>query len=108
MATISINTPDTLEFKNIIPGSPLSSAPFVHVQLGTWEFNDRTDTGIIIDTDSSPDAPPVLTGSDARKLAKWLLRAADELDGVDKSNNKKKKKREHYEEDDDETGGYSF
>lgn len=108
MATISINTPDTIEFKNIVPGKPLNSAPFVSIQLGTWDFSTRTETGIVIDTDSSPDNPPVLSATDARKLAKWLARAADELDGADKSHKKTNKKRTHYEEDDDETGGYRF
>lgn len=108
MATISINTPDAIEFRNIIPGKAINTAPFVSAQLGTWEFETHTDTGVVIDTDNSANNPPVLSASDARKLAKWLIRAADELDGSIKSTKKNQKKRTHYDEDDDETGGYKF
>ncbi len=107
MATISINTPDTIEFRTNLPGAPKNPVPYVSVQLGTWELAARTETGIIIDTDGSADYPPVLSSNDARKLAKWLNKAADELDGV--APKKQTKKRHHYEEDDDDTnGGYRF
>lgn len=106
MAVTSINTPDTIEFRTSIPDAPKDPIPFVSIQLGTWELTSRTDTGIIIDSGGDTNYSPVLSASDARKLAKWLNRAADELEGISvKKNNKKK---HHYEEDDDETGGYKF
>jgi hypothetical protein len=43
---------------------------------------------------------PLLTPADARKLAKWLNKAADELEGP-KSSKKPGHKQRHYEEDDD-------
>lgn len=106
MAIIAINTPDTIEFRTNISGAPKDPVPYVSIQSGIWELNTRTESGIIIDSGGSTDYPPVLSALDARKLAKWLIKAADELEGVDvKKNNKKK---HQYEDDDDETGGYRF
>lgn len=103
MAIIAINTPDTLEFHTNIPGAPKNPVPYVSIQLGTWELPTRTESGIIIDTGGAADYAPILSPTDARKLAKWLNKAADDLEGVP---SKKNKKKAHYNEDDDETGGY--
>lgn len=108
MAITVINTPDTIEFHTSIPGAPKNPVPFVSIQLGTWELPARTESGIVIDSGGDNDYPPVLSASDARKLAKWLVKAADDLEGVDNKKHNNNKKRQHYEEDDDETGGYKF
>lgn len=106
MAITAINTSDTIEFRTNIPGAPKNPVPYVSIQLGVWELKEKTESGIIIDSGGSTDYSPVLSAADARKLAKWLNKAADDLEGVvAKKNNKKK---HQYDDDDDETGGYKF
>lgn len=106
MAIIVVNTSDTIEFHTNIPGAPTNPVPYVLFQLGTWELPARNESGVIIDTDGDQGFPPVLSATDARKLAKWLTKAADDLEGV---SSKKNKKKHHFDDDeDDETGGYKF
>ena len=100
MATLTLNTDDAIEFKNITANVSAKDAPFTIVQLGEWEVGRSTSSGIVIDAFGPEDNPPILSAQDARKLAKWLSRAADILDGV-KDAPKKNKKRAHYEEDDE-------
>lgn len=98
MATIVVNTPDNIQFVNATDRKTKES-PTLVVQAGDWEIGDHVEAGIVFDLFG--DQPPLLTTIDARKLAKWLQRAADNLDGV-KHSDKKHKHRHHYEEDDDE------
>ena len=101
MATITINTAETIEFRDAQPNLP-PDASFVTAQLGKWALDNSVETGIIVDA-SGPDTPPtVLSANNARKLAKWLTRAADELDAA--GGTKATKKRHYYEQDDDEYG----
>lgn len=100
MATLHINTADTLEFKNIRPELQAKDYPFISAQLGDWEIAGKLEPGIVIDAAGTDDYPLLLSANDARKLAKWLTRAADVLDGATKPP-KQNKKRTHYEEDED-------
>jgi hypothetical protein len=101
VATVVVNKPDQIEFKNIKANAPPADAPTLTVQAGNWETADgSTEAGVVVDV-YGPEAP-ILTPADARKLAKWLTRAADELEGTHKKNNKHKHYR-HYEPDDDNT-----
>ncbi len=104
MATLSLNTPDAIEFKNMRPDVPANDAPVVLVQVGEWAMGKTTEAGVIVDAYGTDAYTPILTANDARKLAKWLNRAADILDNAT-STPKKSKKRTHYEEDDEP---YSF
>lgn len=96
MATIVENRPDSLVYTNGLSADKENS-PTLAVQAGDWEVGDHVESGIVFDT-YGPQ-PPLLTSADARKLAKWLNRAADSLDGV-KHSDKKNKHRHHYEQDD--------
>lgn len=100
MATLHINTADTIEFKNIRPELQSKDYPFISAQLGDWEIAGKLEPGIVIDAIGTDDYPLLLSANDARKLAKWLTRAADTLDGTT-APHKQNKKRTHYEEDDD-------
>lgn len=104
MANISLNTPDTIEFKNVVLGVAAETYPSLLAQVGSWDVANHPETGIAIDTDGGP----VLSANDARKLAKWLNKAADALDGEISQQKKTPKRRQHYEDDDDENGGYKF
>lgn len=95
MATIVKNTPDHIEFKNITPSD---SSPTLSVQAGDWETSAGGETGVVFDVFG--DQPPLLSPNEARKLAKWLERAATALDGK-KPDKKHKHHRSGYEDDDD-------
>jgi hypothetical protein len=96
VATVVVNTPDAIEFANISENAK-QNQPTLSVQVGEWEADNRVDVGVVVDTYGSQ--LPILTSNDARKLAKWLVRAADILDGV-KNSAKKSRPRTHYEVDD--------
>ena len=98
MATVVANTPDLIEFKNILAGIDPKESPTVIAQVGSWEADGHEESGVVIDVYGTQ--VPLLTSSDARKLAKWLNKAADELDGP-KTSKKPGRKQRHYEEDDD-------
>ncbi len=100
MATVVVNKPAHIEFVNITTVATDDTAPRLTVQSGNWETTStsRGEAGIVFDAYGAE--LPILTPTDARKLAKWLNRAADELDGGHKKNNKNKQR--HYERDDDD------
>lgn len=98
MATVVVNRPDLIEFKN---ATTSGEAPTLNVQAGDWDLGGHAESGVVFDVAGDP--LPILTAHDARKLAKWLNRAADELEGKKKSN---KKPRYRVEEDDEDTYGY--
>lgn len=101
MATVVVNKPDQIEFTNITPTVAGEEPPTLTVQAGNWQTatGGRGETGIVFDAYGTE--LPILTPNDARKLAKWLNRAADDLEGGHKKNNKNKQHR-HYELDDDD------
>lgn len=100
MATVVVNRSDLIEFRNIVPGSPASSSPTLVAQAGTWQAGTNDETGIVFDVGGAE--APLLTPVDARKLARWLTKAADELEGLSHDKKKHKSKRHWGEDDDDE------
>lgn len=103
MATVVVNRPDLIEFRNIVPKAQASDSPTLVVQAGVWQAENNTDeTGIVFDVGGAN--APLLTPVDARKLAKWLTKAADELEGIGAEKKKHKQKR-HWGED-EEDGEY--
>lgn len=103
MATLTKNTADSIEFTELHAGDNPKTPSFVIAQLGEWEIGGKNESGIVIDSSGPEVFPAVLSANNARKLAKWLVRAADTLDGA--SSSKPAKKRQHYEPDDDNNYG---
>jgi hypothetical protein len=101
VATLRINTQEEIEFQNIRADLAAKAAPFVRAEVGEWEMGKHVEAGVVVDAAGTQLYAPILSANDARKLAKWLNRAADLLDGCAKSEKKNSKKRTHYEEDDD-------
>lgn len=97
MATVVVNTPDHIEFKNINAAKSQNDAPTVSFQAGEWDADNYTEAGIVVDVFGAQ--LPLLSPADARKLAKWLNRAADDIEGV--RADKKRKHRPQRDEDDD-------
>lgn len=73
--------------------------PTVLAELGTWKTENGNSSGVVVDVFGSEQ--PLLSAADARKLGKWLLRAAEELDGKP-SQDKKNKPRRHYDDEEEQ------
>jgi hypothetical protein len=101
VATVVENRPDSIQYINASTTSS-KDIPTLVLQSGDWQVDDHVEAGIVVDT-FGPQ-PPILTSADARKLAKWLNRAADNLDGV--KNSDKKKHRHRYKQEDDDLNEY--
>jgi hypothetical protein len=95
VSTVVVNKPDHIEFKNITSAQSPADSPTVSFQSGDWDAGNHTETGIVVDVFGAQ--LPLLSPADARKLAKWLTRAADEIDGCKSA----KKRKPRYEPDDD-------
>lgn len=94
MATVTKNTADCVEFQNFSP----SDAPTLNVQAGDWQTNNGShEAGLVFDVFGSQ--APILSPDDARKLARWLERAAALLDGKKPD---KKHRQKHRTAGDDE------
>jgi hypothetical protein len=93
VATVTKNTADCVEFQNFAP----SDAPTLLVSAGDWQTNSGGhETGLVFDVFGAQ--APILSPDDARKLARWLERAAAFLDGK----KPEKKHKQKYRSDDDE------
>lgn len=99
MANIVVNSADTIQFVDGA-GKEIAETPTVVFQLGDWDAGSHVESGIMVDV--SGDEAPLLSATNARKLAKWLTRAADALENVSKSSQNKKRSKSEYVEDYDE------
>ena len=97
MATVVVNNPDHIEFRNVNVVKASDDSPTVSFQSGEWRADNYVEAGIVVDVFGSQ--LPLLSPADARKLAKWLNRAADNIEGV--KTDKKRKPRPHHDEDDE-------
>lgn len=95
MASVVVNSADTIQFVNV-SGKDIKNDPTLIIQAGDWETGDSVETGITFDVFGAQ--PPILTTANVRKLAQWLTKTADLLDGVKPA--KKKHSKPRYEEDD--------
>lgn len=96
MATVVVNNPDHIEFRNVNAAKKQDDSPAVSFQAGEWSAENHVEAGIVVDVFGSQ--LPLLSPTDARKLAKWLTRAADDLEGVKHA--KQRKHRPRLEADD--------
>lgn len=106
MATVVTNTSDEIIFRNAGINGDLKAAPTLQILAGDWDNKGSLEAGIVFETQG--DEFPMLTATDARKLAKWLNRAADLLEDV--KTKKKKPTQRNYDyrsdDDDDDLGVY--
>lgn len=102
MATVVLNSSDAIQFVNI-SAKPSQTDPTLILQAGDWQNDNSVESGIMFDV--TGQEAPILTADNARKLAKWLQRAADMLEGV--KTNTKKRHRFSYDEDDDNTDDFT-
>lgn len=103
MATVLKNTADEIVFCNSAAEKKPKDVPTLTAIVGDWETGNAVEPGVVFEI--SGDQFPMLTSADARKLSKWLARAADVLDDVKPQ---KKKNQPHYEQDDTDNYGFRF
>lgn len=99
MANITVNSADTIQFVNG-PGKETAETPTAIFQVGDWDAGSYVESGIMVDV-AGPEAP-LLSASNARKLAKWLIRAADSLEHAGNSSSQKKRGKYSRNEDDED------
>lgn len=93
---VKINTPDLLEIVNECSpekGDP----PTLLIEFGTWKTETGNQTGIAVEVFG--DQAPLLGPGEARRLSKWLLQAAERMDGSRGPARRGQKKRRHDEDD---------
>lgn len=103
MATVLINTPEEIGFCNSAVNVKKEEIPTLKAIASDWDTGDGVESGIVFEIYGAQF--PILTANDARKLSKWLARAADTLENVKPQ---KKKSLPHYEPEDEENYGFRF
>lgn len=98
MSSIINQTADIFELQNVNAAQKEADPPTLLAEAGTWRSPLGNQSGVSVTVYG--DMAPLLSVGDARKFAKWLLRAADELEGESKGAERKgQKKRREFEED---------
>jgi hypothetical protein len=98
---IVTNEPDLFELRNDVPVAEGEDPPTVLVEAGTWKTHTGNATGIAITTYG--DLAALLSPNEARKLAKWLMKTAERLEGESRSKSRPGSKPSHYDLDDEAT-----
>ena len=97
--TIKVSTPDLFEVVNNVPGKPETDLPTLSAELGIWQFDDGEQTGINFDVFGF--RAPILSAAEARRLSKWLMQAAEAIDGSRAADARRGRKKRRYDEEDE-------
>lgn len=95
--TVKLNTPDLFEVVNEYPSEQSDDTPTLLIEFGTWKTENGNQTGISFEVFGA--RAPILGPSEARRLSKWLLHAAERMDGSRADMRRGQKKRRHDEDD---------
>lgn len=106
MATVLTNTPDEIVFCNSAVDKKKDDIPTLKAIAGDWETGTSLEPGIVFETYGAQF--PILTATDARKLSKWLSRAADMLEDVKPQKKKGTNKPRYDTDDEDDNYGLRF
>lgn len=106
MATVLTNTPDEIVFCNSAVEKKKEEVPTLKVVAGDWEVGTSLEAGVVFEVYGAQF--PILTATDARKLAKWLTRAADLLEDVKPQKKKGSTKPRYDTDDEDDNYGLRF
>jgi hypothetical protein len=98
---IVTNEIDIFELRNDVPTAKLEDLPTLFAETGIWSTKTGDVAGISMTTYG--DVSTLVSPTEARKLAKWLTRAADALEGANSRKSRPGSKPSHYEPDDDDT-----
>lgn len=94
---VKLNTPDLIEIVNDVPVTKGEDPPTVLAEFGTWKTETGDQTGVVFEVFG--ERTPLLGVSEARRLAKWLMQAAERMDGGPVERRGGQKKRRHDEDD---------
>lgn len=97
---IVTNEIDIFELQNDVPVAKGEDQPTFLAEAGTWKTKTGQITGISVTTYG--EVAPLVSPTEARKLAKWLIRAAEDLEGADSRKSRPGSKPSHYDQDDEE------
>ena len=91
---------DAIEIRPVSPPPPANEeAACLQAQVGTFDTDAGSFSGVSVEAFGF--YAPLLSANEARRFAKWLLRAADLLDGSRRHQDRKGQKKRRYDEDDD-------
>lgn len=99
MSPIVHNERDIFEARNAVPVREGEDPPTLLAELGNWRTPQGLVSGVSVSTFG--EVAPVLSAIEARKFAKWLHKAADDMEGGNNQRARPGAKRSHYEQDDD-------
>lgn len=99
MSDIKTITKGMLELINPVTVQNEEDRPMLLLEVGLWKTQDGNKSGISVSTFG--ELAPIIEPQDARRLAKWLLAAADELSGEKKQKDRKGPRRAHWDDEDD-------
>lgn len=99
VSDIKTITPDFFEIVNPFVAAKGEDPPTLLLEVGIWKTDKGNKSGISVS--AFGELAPLIEPQDARRLAKWLLAAADELSGEKKSKEKRGSKRAHWDDEDD-------
>lgn len=100
MSPIAHNEPDIFEVRNDVPVAAGEDPPTLLAEVGTWKTPQGNVSGVSVTTYG--EVAPLLSPNEARKFSKWLLKAAEELEGTGNQKARPGSKPSHYELDDEE------
>lgn len=98
---------DFIRFSNKFFSSDEADPSALLVEFGSFQDpSAHLNAGFVFTAEG--DYSPVLSAKDARKLSRWLEKAADTLEGISPQKKQKKKKRHQYSDDDEENDDYVY
>lgn len=99
VSDIRLYTDDTLELQNPVAEQKGEEPPTLLFEVGVWNMPTGQKSGIAVS--AFGELAPLIEPQDARRLAKWLLAAADTLSGEKKQKGRKGPRRAHWDDEDD-------
>lgn len=99
MSPIVHNDRDSFEVRNMASDLKDADQPTLLAEVGDWRTTNGVVTGVSFSTFG--DVSPILSPTEARKLAKWLQKVADDMEGAKTNRDRPGSKRSHYELDDE-------
>jgi hypothetical protein len=94
---IKVCTPDLLELVNNIPAPSGDEIPTLLLEVGIWNTETGNQTGVAFEVFGS--RAPLASAAEVRRIAKWLMQAAEAMDGSRDNHRRGQKKRRHDEDD---------
>jgi hypothetical protein len=99
MSSIINQTADLFELKSVEKAQDGAETSTLLAEAGAWNSPSGKQSGVSVTVYG--DLSPLLSTGEARKFAKWLLRAADELEGEARHADRRGQKKRRFDEDEE-------